>query len=181
MRDGEEAKVIRLSAPAPLRELARAKVNLTLHLRGLREDGYHLLESLVVFPEIGDVLEVEDGPGLSLALDGPFGDTLPADGENLVLRAAARLADASGLTRPSAALRLTKNLPVASGIGGGSTDAAAALRLLSRHWAVAVPEDLALSLGADVPVCCCCPRPMVMSGIGECLAPVPALPPLWIV
>ncbi|MEM6677391.1 MAG: 4-(cytidine 5'-diphospho)-2-C-methyl-D-erythritol kinase [Pseudomonadota bacterium] len=166
-------------APAQT-ERALAKVNLYLHLRGLREDGYHLLESLVVFPGLGDVLEVEDGPGLGLTLDGPFAWDLPADGDNLVLQAAERLAAAAGIARPRAALRLQKNLPVASGIGGGSADAAAALRLLSRSWGVEVPEALALALGADVPVCLAC-APRLMEGIGERLSPAPALPPLWIV
>ncbi len=155
-------------------ELAPAKLNLFLHLRGRRADGYHLIESLVVFPALGDRLTVEDGPGLSLSLAGPFGDMLPSDGDNLVLRAAERLASAAAAPR-RAALRLEKSLPVASGIGGGSADAAAALRLLARHWVVAVPEGLALSLGADVPVCLAA-RPAIMTGIGERLSPAPAMP-----
>ncbi|MEO1775840.1 MAG: 4-(cytidine 5'-diphospho)-2-C-methyl-D-erythritol kinase [Pseudomonadota bacterium] len=181
MSSGDDRVIALAARRQPTQELARAKVNLFLHLRGLREDGYHLLQSLVVFPNLGDVLEVEDGPGLGLSLAGPFGDSLPADGDNLVLRAAADLAAATGVARPQAALRLVKNLPVASGIGGGSSDAAAALRLLARRWDVAVPEGLALRLGADVPVCCRCPQPMMMEGIGEQLSAGPALPPLWIV
>ncbi|MEM9764446.1 MAG: 4-(cytidine 5'-diphospho)-2-C-methyl-D-erythritol kinase [Pseudomonadota bacterium] len=168
-------------APSPMAEAAPAKVNLFLHLRGLRDDGYHLLESLVVFPELGDRLEWEQGPGLSLSIDGPFAWDLPTDGENLVLRAAERLAEATGIAKPGAALRLSKNLPVASGIGGGSSDAAAALRLLARAWGVPVPDALALALGADVPVCLRAPAPMIMEGIGERLRPAPTLPPLWIV
>jgi len=160
-------------------EFAPAKVNLFLHIRGRRPDGYHLLESLAVFPEIGDRLSAEDGPGLGLAIDGPFGGSLAADGDNLVLRAAAGLAKAHGLAG-RAALKLDKHLPVASGIGGGSADAAAALRLLSRRWGVPVPEGLALSLGADVPVCLSA-RPQFMAGVGErCTASAP-LPPFWIV
>ncbi|MEO1533843.1 MAG: 4-(cytidine 5'-diphospho)-2-C-methyl-D-erythritol kinase, partial [Pseudomonadota bacterium] len=169
------------AAPGPMAEAAPAKVNLFLHLRGLRDDGYHLLESLVVFPDLGDRLEWEQGPGLSLSIDGPFAWDLPTNGENLVLRAAERLAEEAGIAQPGAALRLSKNLPVASGIGGGSSDAAAALRLLARAWGVPVPDALALGLGADVPVCLRAPAPMIMEGIGDRLRPAPALPPLWIV
>ncbi len=151
-------------------ELAPAKVNLFLHVRGRRADGYHLLESLAVFPTLGDRLWAEPARGLSLSMAGPFGDMLPADGDNLVLRAAAALGPGRG-----AALRLEKTLPVASGIGGGSADAAAALRLLARLWGVAVPEGLALSLGADVPVCVVS-RARMMGGVGEVLTPAPAMP-----
>ncbi|MGF1551134.1 MAG: 4-(cytidine 5'-diphospho)-2-C-methyl-D-erythritol kinase [Paracoccaceae bacterium] len=184
MTEDPDANVVpfaprRSGAPAP--RLARAKVNLFLHLRGRREDGYHRLDSLVVFPEIGDVLACENGPGLGLTLGGPFGFDLPSDGDNLVLRAAERLAAATGQARPRAALHLAKNLPVASGIGGGSTDAAVALDLLAEAWGVRVPDDLALALGADVPVCRRQPRPTRMTGIGETLEDVPALPSVWMV
>ncbi|GMG82080.1 4-(cytidine 5'-diphospho)-2-C-methyl-D-erythritol kinase [Paralimibaculum aggregatum] len=166
------------AAGAGAAEFAPAKVNLYLHLRGRRADGYHLLESLAVFPRLGDRLWAEPAQRLSLAIDGPFAAGLPADGGNLVLRAAARLAEATGV-RSGAALRLEKSLPVASGIGGGSADAAGALRLLARLWGVQVPEGLALGLGADVPVCLA-PRARVMSGIGERLAPAPRMPEAWI-
>lgn len=170
-----------MHSPEALRtESAPAKVNLFLHLRGQRADGYHLLESLVVFPAIGDVLEAERAQGLSLTVDGPFGWELPADGDNLVLRASADFA-AMARVRSGAALRLTKNLPIASGIGGGSADAAAALRLLARLWGAQVPEGLALRLGADVPVCCSAPAPRMMRGIGETLSPAPQLPAFWMV
>jgi len=165
--------------PAPT-EAAPAKVNLYLHLRGRRADGYHLLDSLAVFPAIGDRLSVAPGPGLSLEIDGPFGAGLTAEPDNLVLRAARALAGAHGLA-PDAALRLEKHLPLASGIGGGSSDAAAALRLLSRLWGVAIPDGLALSLGADVPVCLGAPEPRCMAGIGEQLSPAPPMPEFWIV
>ncbi len=165
--------------PAPT-EAAPAKVNLYLHLRGRRADGYHLLDSLAVFPAIGDRLSVAPGPGLSLEIDGPFGAGLTAEPDNLVLRAARALAGAHGLA-PDAALRLEKHLPLASGIGGGSSDAAAALRLLSRLWGVAIPGGLALTLGADVPVCLGAPEPRCMAGIGERLSPAPALPGFWMV
>ncbi|MEM7497751.1 MAG: 4-(cytidine 5'-diphospho)-2-C-methyl-D-erythritol kinase [Pseudomonadota bacterium] len=170
-----------LRRPVHLSEFAPAKVNLFLHLRGVRDDGYHLLESLAVFPELGDTLEWEDGPGLSLSLDGPFGWDLPADADNLVLRAAERLAAAAGLARARGALRLVKNLPVASGIGGGSADAAATLRLLARAWRVEVPDGLALALGADVPVCTQAPAACFMEGVGDVLRPAPPLPRFWMV
>jgi len=159
---------------------APAKVNLFLHLRGRRADGYHLLESLAVFPAVGDRLTAAPGPGLSLEITGPFGAGLAAEPDNLVLRAARALAAVHGM-EPEAALTLEKHLPVASGIGGGSSDAAAALRLLAQLWGVAVPEGLALTLGADVPVCLGAPRPQLMAGIGERLSPAPALPQFWMV
>ena len=160
--------------------LAPAKVNLYLHLCGRRPDGYHLLDSLVVFPPVGDLLAAEPAEALSLSVCGPFAEGLSAGADNLVLRAGEALAGHHGLAA-GAALRLSKNLPLASGIGGGSSDAAAALRLLSWLWGVAVPDGLALSLGADVPVCCAAPRPMRMQGIGERLSPAPTLPPFWLV
>jgi 4-diphosphocytidyl-2-C-methyl-D-erythritol kinase len=155
---------------------APAKVNLYLHVTGRRPDGYHLLDSLAVFPAIGDVLSARPAETLSLTITGPFGATLAAEPDNLVLRAARLLNPRGG-----AALTLQKNLPVASGIGGGSADAAAALRLLSRHWNLKAPlHDLAASLGADIPVCLAS-RPSRMSGIGEILQPAPALPPFGII
>jgi len=165
--------------PAAGNEAAPAKINLFLHLRGRRPDGYHRLESLAVFPGLGDRILAEPGPGLSLALEGPFAADLAADGSNLVLRAAALMVEARG-AGPGIALRLEKWLPVASGIGGGSADAAATLRLLGRLWAVPVPVDRAHALGADVPVCIDC-RPQWMAGIGERLAPGPSLPRFWMV
>ena len=174
------------AAEPALTEAAPAKVNLYLHLRGRRADGYHLLDSLAVFPAIADRLTVVpgsgpgSGPGLSLEIGGPFGSGLSAESDNLVLRAARALAEAHGLA-PDAALRLEKHLPLAAGIGGGSSDAAAALRLLSRLWGVAIPDGLALSLGADVPVCLGAPEPRLMAGIGEQLSPAPPMPEFWIV
>ena len=161
-------------------ELAPAKVNLFLHLHGRRADGYHLLESLAVFPTVCDRLSAAPGNGLSLEIDGPFGAGLAAESDNLILRAGRALAAAHGLA-PDAALRLEKHLPVASGIGGGSSDAAAALRLLSRLWGVGIPNGLALTLGADVPVCLGAPAPRLMAGIGERLSPAPAMPEFWMV
>lgn len=161
---------------------ARAKINLYLHVVGKRADGYHLLDSLVVFADLGDELRIAPSDKLSLAIDGPFGAGLSATDDNLVLRAARALAAAlAGKNLPAggAALRLTKRLPVASGIGGGSADAAAALVGLARLWRVSEGAvDLAqigLGLGADLPVCLAA-RPSFMSGIGELLDPAPPLP-----
>lgn len=169
-----------MAGEAPTERLAPAKVNLTLHLRGQRADGYHLLESLVVFPSVGDMVRCEPAAGLSLSISGPFGDILSNGGDNLVLRAAEAMQHRFGV-RAGAAVHLQKNLPVASGIGGGSSDAAATLGGLAELWDVDVPGDLALRLGADVPVCCAAPRAQVMSGIGERLVPAPAFPDFWVV
>lgn len=165
-------------------EFARAKVNLHLHVVGRRADGYHLLDSLAVFPAIGDRLRLADPEApLALAVAGPFASALAGEGDNLVLRAARALAEAAGCPARGR-LVLDKQLPVASGIGGGSADAAAALRLLARAWGVAVAEAdlaaLALRLGADVPVCLAS-RAVRMGGIGEVLSPAPRLPPAGMV
>ena len=162
--------------PGPGVELAPAKVNLALHVTGRRDDGLHLLDSLVVFPRLGDLVEAEPATGLSLAIDGPFARDLGAGADNLVLRAALLLPRGGR----GAALRLVKSLPVASGIGGGSSDAAATLRLLARLWQLPLPSPEALlALGADLPVCLA-GRASRMSGIGERLAEL-ELPPFWIV
>ncbi|WP_432761263.1 4-(cytidine 5'-diphospho)-2-C-methyl-D-erythritol kinase [Roseomonas indoligenes] len=162
-----------------LAEDAPAKINLHLHVTGRRPDGYHLLDSLVVFAGAADRVTAAPGEGLTLALEGPEAGGLAAEPDNLVLRAARLLAEAAGRDLPGVALRLEKRLPVASGIGGGSADAAAALRLLDRFWGLGLGEarlrELALRLGADVPVCLAS-RPALMQGIGEVLAPAPALP-----
>jgi 4-diphosphocytidyl-2-C-methyl-D-erythritol kinase len=166
-----------------MREIAPAKVNLFLHVRGRRPDGRHMLESLAVFPECGDVLEAEAASSTTLTLGGPFGQQLGAGEDNLALRAVTALAEMTGEPR-GIAVHLDKRLPVASGIGGGSSDAAAALRLAMRLWGVRPGEaslrGLALDLGADVPVCLAA-RPALMGGIGEQLLPVPALPAFWLV
>ena len=160
-----------------LTEAAPAKINLFLHVTGKRADGYHLLDSVAVFAGAGDVLSVEPDDDFFLELTGPFGAALQAEKDNLVLRAGNALARAARMA-PHGRMVLEKNLPVASGIGGGSADAAAALRLLNRYWALDFSRSelaaLAVKLGADVPVCLT-PRPMRMQGIGEILteAPVP--------
>ncbi len=153
---------------------APAKINLTLHVTGQREDGFHLLDSLVVFTDVGDRLIVEPAKELSLSATGPYAADVPVDDSNLVLKAARMLGSTEG-----AAITLEKNLPVASGIGGGSSDAAAALRLLSSYWKAPYPDDISV-LGADVPVCMH-GFPTRMSGIGEVLDGVPQLPLCWLV
>jgi 4-diphosphocytidyl-2-C-methyl-D-erythritol kinase len=165
-------------ARAALSEPARAKLNLYLHVIGRRGDGYHLLDSLVAFADVGDTLTAAPSELLTLAIDGPFAAALRNEPDNLVLRAARMLVEATGARR-GAALTLTKNLPVASGIGGGSADAAAALRALCRLWNIVPPRDvldaIAIKLGADVPVCIDS-RASFIGGIGEQCAPAPALP-----
>lgn len=137
-------------------ETAYAKVNLALHVRGREADGYHRIETLFAFCEDGDRVVAEAADGLTLRIEGPFADALAGEEDNLALRAARLLAERYGVAA-GAALTLEKNLPVASGIAGGSADAAAALRLLNRLWRLGAPEaellPLAASLGADVPAC----------------------------
>ena len=166
-----------------IRVLARAKVNLYLHVTGKRSDGYHLLDSLVAFAGVGDELTASPADDLTLTVDGPTAQDLPGGEINIVEKAAQLLAQHSP-HKQGAKLHLTKNLPVAAGIGGGSADAAAALVALTRLWnltlAKPVMDQLALSLGADVPVCLE-GQAVHMSGIGEILTPAPALPPAWMV
>lgn len=157
--------------------LARAKINLCLHVTGQRPDGYHLLDSLVVFADLGDRISCTPSAGLSLAISGPEGAGLSTGEDNLVLRAARVFGAAEG-----AAISLEKHLPLASGIGGGSADAAATLRALSRLWHRALPDaGSILRLGADVPVCLA-GHPARMRGVGEWVTPLPqALPPAHLV
>jgi 4-diphosphocytidyl-2-C-methyl-D-erythritol kinase len=182
-------------------EFAPAKVNLYLHVTGRRADGYHLLDSLAVFPAVGDRLRATPAEVLSLTVEGPFGAALAGETDNLVLRAALALGGTAG-----ARIVLEKHLPVASGIGGGSADAAATLRLLCRLWGLplAAPPvaaargapapvalapaglapialaPIALRLGADVPVCLAS-RAARMGGVGETLTAAPGLPPAGMV
>ena len=148
---------------------APAKINLYLHVGAPRADGLHPLDSLVMFArDAGDVITVEEGDGLALSITGPFADALPVSDDNLVLRAANVLATHAGV-RANAAIGLDKHLPIASGIGGGSADAAAALHALNDLWnARASAEDLAAlgaQLGSDIPSCVHA-RTARMSGIG---------------
>jgi 4-diphosphocytidyl-2-C-methyl-D-erythritol kinase len=166
------------AAPGALQEAAPAKVNLYLHVVGRRADGLHLLDSLAVFAGAADRLHYSPAEALTLRVTGPEAGALAAEPDNLVLRAARLLAEAAGIA-PRAALVLDKRLPVASGIGGGSADAAAALRLLDRAWGLRSPPArllaLAAALGADVPVCLA-DAPARMGGVGEVLQAAPSMP-----
>ena len=175
--------------PLPLTTRAPAKVNLDLKVLGRRADGYHELDSLVAFAGVGDLLTLEPGPELSLTVGGPHGLGLEVDERNLVLRAARALARDSGLAQKIGPLRwgrfhLVKRLPVASGIGGGSADAAGALRLLARLNGFSLGEPALLraaaQVGADVPVCLES-RARIMAGVGDRLGPTLRLPPLFAV
>ncbi len=167
-----------------VRRTAWAKINLTLHVTGRRDDGYHELDSLIVFAGIGDGLEIAPGPQITLEIAGPFAPALRAAGsDNLVVAAARALAERYGVAA-GARLRLDKQLPVAAGLGGGSADAAAALHGLVDFWSLDAPaaelHALAAGLGADVPVCLA-GRPSFVSGIGGRMVPALALPPAWLV
>jgi len=162
-----------------LTAFAPAKVNLYLHVIGKRPDGYHLLDSLIAFADIGDRVTAELATKLSLEISGPEAAGLAGLGQdNLVLRAARLLADHAGMGH-GAALHLEKNLPVAAGIGGGSSDAAAVLRLLAALWQLSIGEEalrsLGTQLGADLPVCLY-GRAAWLGGVGERIEPAPELP-----
>ena len=170
-------------------EAAPAKINLALHVTGQREDGYHLLDMLVTFTEAGDVIRIRRAEVDSFSISGQFATELlqAGDGSNLVLRARDLLrihARRLDLTTPPVALHLDKNLPVASGIGGGSADAAAALRGLIRHWQLDIDDkalsEMALTLGADVPMCLAS-KPLIAQGIGEEITLLPQFPQLPLV
>lgn len=164
---------------------APAKINFHLQVTGRREDGYHFLDSLVAFTDYGDALTVAPADDFSLHVTGPFAESLSGEPpeKNLVWRAAHALADHLGRT-PDAAITLEKNLPTGAGLGGGSADAAAAIRGLLRHWNAGIETDalsaLLLSLGSDVPVCYH-GQPSIMRGTGDIIVPAPALPEMGIV
>lgn len=167
-----------------LRETAAAKINLSLRVLGRRADGYHELRSLVAFADLGDTLEFVPGEDLSLTLDGPLAAALQQDDPtgNLILRAARTLEErAPGLRL--GAFRLVKRLPVAAGLGGGSADAAATLRLLLRanpDLPPAMAQALCAGLGADVPVCFVS-RASMVAGLGERVEPLASFPGLFAV
>ncbi|MQB22398.1 4-(cytidine 5'-diphospho)-2-C-methyl-D-erythritol kinase [Agrobacterium tumefaciens] len=170
-------------------EAASAKINLSLHVTGQREDGYHLLDMLVTFTEAGDVVRIRGAAEDSFSISGRFAsELLQSDASNnLVLKARDLLrghVQKSGLTPAPVAIHLEKNLPVASGIGGGSADAAAALRGLIRHWQLEIDDktliDKALMLGADVPMCLAS-QPLIAQGIGEEITLLPQFPQLSLV
>ncbi len=156
------------------RFFAPAKINLTLQVGRPRADGRHPLQSMIAFADVGDWVEAAPAAELSLRVSGRFASEIAADESNLVLRAARALAAALGEGR-GAALALTKHLPIASGIGGGSSDAAATLKALNALWGVGLDEvrlcEIACALGADVPVCVSA-RAAYMTGTGEDFAPL---------
>jgi 4-diphosphocytidyl-2-C-methyl-D-erythritol kinase len=162
---------------------APAKINLYLHVTGKRADGYHLLDSLIAFADVGDTIEATLADDVALTCDGPFGAALGNAPDNLVLKAAHLLAERAEVTT-GAHLRLTKQLPLASGIGGGSADAAATLHALTDLWGLALPDrsmtTLAAKLGADVPICLH-GQAAYIGGIGEIIDAAPVLPAAGIV
>lgn len=173
-----------------IEEFAPAKVNLALHVTGRRADGYHLLDSLVVFVDTGDRLSFSPAEQDRLTISGRFAETLSNDaasgGDNLVIRARDALRDwasRTGVAAPAVHIHLEKNLPVASGIGGGSADAAATLRGLDKLWHLGVPRQellsIGLPLGADVPMCIES-RPLVARGIGERMTLIEDFPEIFL-
>lgn len=170
----EEERAPPLTSPIPVTEQARAKVNLTLHVKGKRGDGYHELESLVAFADVADDLAFTPSSSDSLTVEGPF--AVAVDGDNLVSKAKRSVANWLGL-EITGNFRLQKRIPVAAGLGGGSSDAAAAIRALFRSYHVSL--DLAAlaakaaAIGADVPVCLY-HRAAWMRGLGERVTPVAA-------
>jgi len=165
-------------SPASFSIAAPAKINLYLHVLGRRDDGFHLLDSLVAFAGIEDTVRVGPGDGISLDIDGPYAAELANAPDNLVLQAARALSKLAGGGR-GAHLSLSKRLPLAAGIGGGSADAAATLKGLIRLWNIqpgaGALHELAVALGADVPVCLAGLAAFI-GGIGDELTVAPALP-----
>jgi 4-diphosphocytidyl-2-C-methyl-D-erythritol kinase len=184
------AKAIEQATGAGNSELACAKINLALHVGAERPDGYHDLESLVVFADVADVVTVRPAATetTTLALAGPYADRLDettAPDANLVLRAAQAIAAVAARRRVKPVhLHLTKRIPVAAGLGGGSADAAATLRLLDRIWDLQLKPgklaEIGVALGADVPMCLVS-RPLIARGIGEVVTPVGGIPALPVV
>jgi len=157
---------------------APAKINLTLHVTGQRTDGYHMLDSLVVFADVFDQITATLAPDLDITVGGPFSNGIPLDQNNLVMRAATALRAQRGVSM-GAHLQLEKHLPHAAGIGSGSSDAAVTLAMLAELWGVdSLPANApeVVALGADVPVCLRAPNPVRMTGIGDILTDVPSLP-----
>lgn len=160
--------------------LAPAKINLALHVTGRRPDGYHLLDTLVAFTRFGDRLTIGKAESDSFSVSGPFAAGVPAGDDNLVMRTVSALRGVAGGASP-VSIGLEKNLPVASGVGGGSSDAAATLRALADVWDLDIDAGemarIGLSLGADVPMCLAA-RPLIGRGIGEEITEVSGFPPV---
>ncbi|HEY6632091.1 MAG TPA: 4-(cytidine 5'-diphospho)-2-C-methyl-D-erythritol kinase [Rhizobiaceae bacterium] len=163
---------------------APAKINLALHVTGRRADGYHLLESLAVFTRFGDRIELSEADEDSFSVSGAFARDVPTDGTNLVLRARDALRAALPHASARVSIKLQKNLPVAAGVGGGSSDAAATLRGLARLWDLDAGDerlsDIAAELGADLPMCIAA-KPLVARGTGDELSPLADFPALGLV
>ena len=168
-------------SPGALEAFAPAKVNLFLHVGLLQTDGYHPISSLMVFADLGDRLTAAPAERLSLTLQGPMAGHAPPGDDNLVLRAARALAVRAGVAEPALSLALEKRLPAAAGLGGGSSDAAATLRLVRQALNLGltdgVLEEIAAGLGSDIPACVS-GRPVIAEGRGERLRPGPELCPL---
>ncbi len=167
-----------------MRIKARAKLNLTLHVTGRREDGYHLLNSLMVLTDIEDVIEIQPSPVLKFHMAGQTSAALAhEENDNIVLKTTRMVAEAAGVS-PDIAINLEKNIPVGAGLGGGSADAGAMLRLLKTYWKPDIPEskwyEIALSLGADVPFCYH-NQAALIEGIGEKITSVPEINAVWAV
>jgi 4-diphosphocytidyl-2-C-methyl-D-erythritol kinase len=170
---------------AAVAEAAPAKINLALHVTGRRPDGYHLIESLSVFTAFGDQVAVGPAPRDLFTVSGPFAPDIPGGVDNLAIRARDALRKIAGAAAlPPALIFLEKNIPVSSGVGGGSSDAAAVLRALARFWKLdidaGVLASIGLALGADVPMCLHA-RPLVARGIGDVIQPVEKFPSLALV
>ncbi len=166
-----------------LSALAPAKINLTLHVTGKRDDGYHFLESLITFVMLGDIIEVKPADTLTLKTTGPFAAGLPErQKDNVILKVANLLREHYEITE-GAAISVYKELPVASGVGGGSTDAATTARLLALLWnlpcTLSELDDLLIPLGADIPACLH-QKSLLVRGVGEVAEEV-YLPPAWLV
>lgn len=177
----EAATLVRPS----VHRVAPAKINLALHVTGRRDDGYHLLDMLVVFADYGDQIKVEIAGQDNFTIGGRFADGIPLDSGNLVIRARDALRSHTGRKLAPVSIHLEKNLPVASGIGGGSSDAAATLLALNEIWQLDLDLDtlaeLGLRLGADLPMClhgAALGAPLVARGIGEELTAIPKIPSL---
>lgn len=171
-----------------LQRTAHAKINLALHVTGQRDDGFHLLDSLVAFAEFGDEITVQEphhphGP-IEVIVAGPFGEGLPTGAENLITAATVLLREGvirEGVKPKPVSICLTKNLPVASGIGGGSADAAAALLALQEFWGSSVDLiPIAAALGADIPMCLHS-KPLRARGIGDEITRLESAQPLNLV
>lgn len=162
---------------------APAKINLYLHITGKKPNGYHLLDSLVVFSDIGDVITIEASSQFSLTCDGPFAQNLPKNpDDNLIYKTVKVMADHINQP-PNVAINLTKNLPIAAGIGGGSSDAATVLKGLAKIWGITdinVLHNIGLSLGADIPACLF-KQPCFMRGIGGEIIPADNIPSMSLI